>query len=177
MMQEDVRLLFTSFRSAVDVFMHVHAYMCVCVCTCIAMWAVGVCGWYFVLNGHLYSSFKHAAAMAWDRCARLSLCVSVCTSETCGSAVGDSTVFMCDSYNVSEEEVSYKCSSVPDRTADRSANSLSFHSDCVFSEWVVSSVCSFTAGGGEILQKRKKNRSVFFFTSCLVLLLCHWADF
>lgn len=42
--------------------MHVHAY--VYVCTCVDMCTVGVCGWHFVLNGNLCSSFKHAAAMA-----------------------------------------------------------------------------------------------------------------
>lgn len=145
--------------------MHVHAdvhmHACVDMCT------VGVCGWYFALNGHLYSSLKHTAAMAWDRRTRLSLCVCVCsTSEMCSSAVGDSTVFVCDCHIVSEEEVSLKRSNVPDRNADRSVNSSSFHSECVFSEWVVSPVCSFTAGGGEILQRKKQ---IFFFSFFLIV--------
>lgn len=109
-------------------------------------------------------------------CTPVPMCFCVYIWDMCGSAVGDSTVFMCDSHIVSEEEVSLKCSNVPDRNAGRSVNSSSFHSECVFSEWVVSSVCSFTAGGGEILQRKKQIR-IFFLNSCLVVLLCHWADF
>lgn len=52
----------------------VRALVCVCVFVCVH--TVGVCGWLFVLNGHLYSSFMSRAAILRDRV------VCVCVSDS-----------------------------------------------------------------------------------------------
>ncbi len=80
-MQEDVRLFCLPLWSAVE--------ECVCVCVCLCMFlvctceracacvhTVGVCGWLFVLNGHLYSSFMSTAAILRDRVVYVSVSVS-----------------------------------------------------------------------------------------------------
>ena len=59
--------------------------VCVCVCICarvrVCVHTVGVCGWLFVLNGHLYSSFMSTAAILRDIvvcvCARECVCLQI----------------------------------------------------------------------------------------------------
>ena len=65
-MQEDVRLFCLPLSGALwrSVCVCVFVLVFVCVCTCVH--TVGVCGWLFVLNGHLYSSFMSTAAILRD---------------------------------------------------------------------------------------------------------------
>lgn len=50
------------------------------VCACFCVHTVGVWGWLFVLNGHLYSSFMSRAVILRDRV--ICVCVCVCLSKS-----------------------------------------------------------------------------------------------
>lgn len=75
-MQEDVRLFCLPLSGALwrSVCAICVCFWCVRVSVCaVCAHTVGVCGWLFVLNGHLYSSFMSRAAILRDRV----VCMSV----------------------------------------------------------------------------------------------------
>lgn len=106
------------------------AYMCRFV-NCRCVWVAFCVEWasLFFFQGHSCNGMR-------QMCTPLPVCFCVFVWDV-WYAVGDAIVFMCDSHIVSEEEVSLKGCNVPDRNADWSVNSSSFHSECVFSELVI----------------------------------------
>lgn len=131
MMQEDVRLLFTSLSRAL--WRTVYALACLRACAymcrfvnCRCVWVAFCVEWasLFFFQGHSCNGMR-------QMCTPLPVCFCVFVWDV-WYAVADAIVFMCDSHIVSEEEVSLKCCNVPDRNADWSVNSSSSHSECVF---------------------------------------------